>query len=382
LKLKMKLIGKNRDREIDTLLRASVGRPPGKSAVCPEFDPDLANAYVEHRLPTGLLARYETHLSGCTACRKSVVTLSRLAAPPSGEARPGRVRVRGVLSGLSRPQWALAAAAVIALVISLPLLLSRNHNQLDERVSPAVAEPGANSAASTAPVATGDASHEDLLATAKPREERILKNAARSRKAQTQATTDSNEEKLEARSDNQPTDELKQKSETQSASQVAAAAAPESQAPKSDSDKGRHQQQKDSAQGGESKDRADDVAAKEKAKLAEVAPAPPPAPTRARTSRQPAGKMALRDNTASDSVRPAERQIRSKKFLWKDGTWTDKDFDPDKGLPVVTIIRDSNVYNEVITKHAGLKPYLTAFESERAIIVYKGTVYKLIPQQN
>jgi hypothetical protein len=350
--------------------------------VCPEFDPDLANAYVEQRLRTGLLARYEAHLASCAACRKSVVTLSRLAAPPSGEARPVRVRVRAVFGGLSRPQWALAAAAVIALVISLPLLLSRNRNQLDERVSPAVAEPGANKAAPTATVATGDTSHEGLLATAKPREERNLKNAARPRKAQTQATTGSNEEKLEARSENQPTDELKQRSETQSASQVAAAAAPESQAPKSDSDKGRHQQEKDSAQGGESKGRADDVAAKEKAKLAEVAPAPPPAPTRARTSRQPAGKMALRDNATSESVRPAERQIRSKKFLWKNGTWTDKDFDPDKGLPVVTIIRDSNVFNEVITKHAGLKPYLTAFESERAIIVYKGTVYKLIPQQN
>jgi hypothetical protein len=89
----------------------------------------------------------------------------------------------------------------------------------------------------------------------------------------------------------------------------------------------------------------------------------------------------LRDSETAEAVRPEERKFSGKKFLLRDGAWTDKDFDPNKDLPVVTIIRDSNVYKEVLNKRPGLKPFLTGFlASERAIIVYKGTVYKLIPQ--
>ena len=91
---------------------------------------------------------------------------------------------------------------------------------------------------------------------------------------------------------------------------------------------------------------------------------------------------ALRDSSAPESVRPTERRIGNKRFSLKDDTWTDKTFDPDKDLPVVTIIHSSNVYNELLARQAGLKQYLEPFaEAERAIIVYKGTVYKLIPQQ-
>jgi hypothetical protein len=97
--------------------------------------------------------------------------------------------------------------------------------------------------------------------------------------------------------------------------------------------------------------------------------------------RKQTAKLALRDSGPPESVRLYERKLSGKKFLLKDGAWTDKDFDPDKDLPVVTIIRDSNVYKEVLGKRPGLKPFLTGFSAaERAIIVYKGTVYKLIPQ--
>jgi len=91
---------------------------------------------------------------------------------------------------------------------------------------------------------------------------------------------------------------------------------------------------------------------------------------------------ALRDSASAEAVRPTERKLGNKKFSLKDDTWTDKDFDPDKDLPIVTVIRDSNVYNELLAKQVGLKPYLGGFPpADRAIIVYKGTVYKLIPQQ-
>ena len=91
---------------------------------------------------------------------------------------------------------------------------------------------------------------------------------------------------------------------------------------------------------------------------------------------------ALRDSNSPEAVRPTEKKLGNKRFSLKNDTWTDKDFDPDKDLPIVTVIRDSNVYNELLATRTGLKPYLVGFPpAERAIIVYKGTVYKLIPQQ-
>jgi hypothetical protein len=75
-------------------------------------------------------------------------------------------------------------------------------------------------------------------------------------------------------------------------------------------------------------------------------------------------------------------ELRGKKFFLIDGTWTDKDYSAEKDLPTITLVRDSNVYKELLAKRASLKPYLSYFSgNERAIIVYKGTVYKLIPQQ-
>src|SRR5207302_533324 len=111
-------------------------------------------------------------------------------------------------------------------------------------------------------------------------------------------------------------------------------------------------------------------------------PPPPTAPGRAATRlKRPSAIRALRDSGAPEAVKPPEKRVGNKKFIFKNDTWTDKDFDPDKDLPIVTVIRDSNVYNELIGKQAGLKTYLAGFGgTERAIIVYKGTVYKLIPQ--
>ena len=200
--------------------------------------------------------------------------------------------------------------------------------------------------------------------------------------------------KNEARGAGQPVDELRSKSEAQVAqipAQGGAAAA--TQVAKIESDQSRQQQpekEKDSAQqASDTKAARSDAesAEKERARRAEEI-APPPAPTSSSIVsgdraglKRPQGKLALRDSGPAESVRVYERKLSGKKFLFKDGAWTDKDYDPDKDLPVVTIIRDSNVYKEVLGKRSGLKPFLTGFSaSDRAIIVYKGTVYKLIPQ--
>ncbi|HET9531053.1 MAG TPA: hypothetical protein VFQ92_11925, partial [Blastocatellia bacterium] len=75
-----------------------------------------------------------------------------------------------------------------------------------------------------------------------------------------------------------------------------------------------------------------------------------------------------------------ERRIAGKRFYLLNDVWTDKDYKPGKEMAEVTIIRDSDLYKEVLAKRNGLKTYFTRFdEKERAIIVYKDTVYKLEP---
>src|SRR5262245_64495305 len=94
----MKLFGKTKDGVTDRLLRAYVSRPLNSHQSCPEFDPDLTNAYVERNLTGAARSRFEAHLSECVACRGSVVALKRFAeaerpasAPSLGEARAERL---------------------------------------------------------------------------------------------------------------------------------------------------------------------------------------------------------------------------------------------------------------------------------------------------
>jgi hypothetical protein len=77
-----------------------------------------------------------------------------------------------------------------------------------------------------------------------------------------------------------------------------------------------------------------------------------------------------------------ERKVGGKKFWLKDGTWVDKDYNPDKDMPVITFVRDSDVYKEHVAKRQGMKSYLNEFAgNERVIFVYKGTVYIIVPQE-
>src|SRR5882672_1514998 len=152
----MKFFGQVKDGVIDNLLRAYVSRPSNPHQKCTDFDPDQANAYIERSLTGASRFHYEEHLSECSACRKNVVALVRLAeaeTPASGA--PAREVPRfTLLSGakqmfgaLSQPQWAMVAAAVIVAAISVPLLLTRNDSQ---KASLAVAEPSVNEQARSA----------------------------------------------------------------------------------------------------------------------------------------------------------------------------------------------------------------------------------------
>jgi hypothetical protein len=406
----MKFFGQAKDGVIDNLLRAYVSRPSNPHQKCTDFDPDRANAYIERSLTGASRLHYEEHLSECAACRKKVVALVRLAeAETAGSGVPAREMPRfTLLSGakqmfgaLSQPQWAMVAAAVIVAAISVPLLLTRSENR---QVSRAVTAPSANEQAPSAgapasPAAnpTSENAAPSLVSASKPREKSDDKNEVLAKK--TPAAPNSSDapgvggfadvsKKLEVSDAAQPVDEQRKSEGKVAQAPTQGGAAPGSQVAKNDSDQGRQQQpEKDSTQQpSESKAaRADQESnQKEKTARAEEAAAPPASTSevaRGAMKRSPA-KLSLRDgNAGTEAVRAEQREFKGKKFSFRDGAWTDKDFDPNKDLPVVTIIRDSNTYKELISKRAGLRSIMERFTAaERAIIVYKGTVYKLIPQ--
>jgi hypothetical protein len=413
----MKFTGQSKDGVFENLLRAYVSRPSNPDKACTEFDPDQANAYIERRLTGSARSQYEHHLWECTGCRKNVVALMRLAQADVISTIPVRqvpqstwfASILQSFSVLARPQWALAAAALLVLGISLPLIVSMNRNRQDipaaaqqsVDAAPQASRTPADSPATLASARTEAKTDEQFRAhetthrgnaadksDAKP--ELIAKNTQ-------PATGDAAgaaglmagrdlAKKQEAGAVAQ--EELRAKSESQLAQQqvAPAPAAPGTQGARSEAQQTRQQQptDKESAQQiAEPKPRADQES-NEKSKVSEAAVAAPPPSAdaaRDRAMKRPPSKLALRDPSTGEAVRVEERKTNGKHFFLRGGAWTDKDYDPDKDLPTVTVIRDSNVYKELLSKRSGLKTIMALFAAnERAIIVFKGTVYKLIPQ--
>jgi hypothetical protein len=315
---------------------------------------------------------------------------------------------------MSQPQWAMAAAAVIVLAVSLPLVLSHNWNR-QESAAVVSSAPGENPKQTQAPEmaqaspksaeAASASTVSTVTAIPKERDKReidaLAVNARSAPKPSDSAAgfggvTELSKKVDTAAAANKPAEEQRN-SELQVAQGLPqGATAPSPQLPKNevaknDSDQGRQQPEKDSAQqANDAKARADQESnQKQNVGKAEAAAVAPPALVSSpqvagpRGLRRSAPKLSLRDNSSGETVRADERKISGKKFLFKDGAWTDKDFNPDKDLPVVTIFRDSNTYKEVISKRAGLRSIMERFSvAERAIIVYKGTVYVLVPPQS
>jgi hypothetical protein len=406
----MKFNGQSKDGVLESLLRAYVSRPSNPHKACTEFDPDQANAYIERKLTGGLRSQYERHLSECTGCRRNVVALMRLAQADVPTTVPARevpestwfAHIKQSFGALSRPQWALAAAALIVLGISLPLVLSLSRSKQDtatvaRSVADSVSQDTKPAASTPATLASARSQSETQQATETKHREKALdkfdakpeltgKNAPvpsdAARAAGLVASADLSKQQ-EAGAVAQE-DKLRTKSENQVAQTQAQAPPAAAQVARNEAEQKRQQQstEKDSAQQiAEPKPRADKESA-EKSKVAEATvAAPPPTADRDRAGKRPPSKLALRDSATGETARVEERKISGKHFFLRGGAWTDKDYDPDKDLPIVIVIRDSNVYKELLNKHSGLKPIMALFTaSERAIIVYKGAVYKLIPQ--
>lgn len=113
--------------------------------------------------------------------------------------------------------------------------------------------------------------------------------------------------------------------------------------------------------------------------------APPPAPSAERRDNRAVSGVgrAYRERGDSRERASTSRKVRKKTFFLINDTWTDKDYRKEKEMPVVTLVKDSDVYKEVVAKHSELQKLFSEFAAgERAVVVYKNTVYKLIPQDS
>src|SRR5215212_628769 len=123
----MKMFWKTQDRAIDNLLGAQRAQQKAPARICREFDPDLANAYIEHSLTSTDTSRYELHLSECAPCRKDIVALARMAEADASVFRPEakslslagqpETAIGRWFGALSVPQWAMVATAVMVIAI-------------------------------------------------------------------------------------------------------------------------------------------------------------------------------------------------------------------------------------------------------------------------
>ncbi|HXG91272.1 MAG TPA: zf-HC2 domain-containing protein [Blastocatellia bacterium] len=419
---------KTEDGMIGNLLRANRSRLEGPAEVCKEFDPDKANAYIERALAPSDRARYEAHLAACAPCRKSAVALARMAEADAVattiESKPRAVEsgwgaaVRRTLGALTVPQWAMAAAAVIIIAISIPLFVLRKDSPPAQDTTSAgtaqkanrLADQPANDIQTSEPSAAdfggAIAQQTPTPSPARPASEITSEqkqpSTATTQPAAEPATIAANEtdikanqaaaEKTEAAGVTASADEKAKTAEPQPAPPAPQRSVGVDQLAKLDREEARRVQRDkdDSAKmdvlkpgrpdGGE---RAAAAGAIRPEDSVAQPPSTPATRSRAKGLAEPSA-ISMREGRLSDSVRPprtAERKINGKKFWLRDTDWTDKDYNPDKALPVVIVVRDSDTYNELLAKHSGLKPYFTGFnKNDRVIVVYKGIVYKLIPQ--
>lgn len=428
---------KTQDRAIDKLLGAQRARQGDPAQICREFDPDLANAYIEHSLTTTETTRYEQHLSACGHCRKNVVALARMAAADpvfspieaksfvlTGEARTGIKRWFGVMSA---PQWAMAAAAVLVIAISLPLLLpSSRRNSSDiqgastqseqakaggepQRAFDAPEAPASGSAAANTSAQTGqqpgsnaqaktekdqESPDKDLLAIAKGR---VADQPSAGAGTETTAPTPEQPQPAEPKADSTTADQGVAKAAEQ-APPVAPPPAPasrqeEPQLPKINPDDAKSlAQDKDSAQVAQLKPgvTGGEASKKKEATITDGANIAPPTKPSSSESRERSqalkqgapGSARFRDSSNEAVRSTSSAKVGGRRFWLRNDVWTDKDYNPNKEMPMVTVFRDSDVYRDLLLKYPGMKPFLTGFaETARVIFVYKGMVYKLIPQE-
>lgn len=407
----MGMFWQTEDQAIEKILRAR----RATDAACRGFDPDLAAAYVERSLTSTEQARYEIHLSECAGCRKTTVALMRAVEADKPDAvkrveKPGWAdALKGLAVALATPRAAIAATAVIILAASFAFVMLRQpqmSNVQQARSNEPVQKAEAQSAPSSSVAPTEEQVANDqpgrpLIAKAGRAEREQGSEAAEEKKAATSeqppAPPDKEQPVKVAEGDAAAkTDEMARKSENEKPEPTQPPPATEDKPlPRIEGERSVPSDDKDARsrvstlrpgvvdgearEGGKEKKviRPDDAVARGEAGSSGSTAgriAAPPASSRLRDSK---------DEAKFRAKGTPEIRVGGKKFYFLNNTWTDKDYKPEKEMPVVPVVRGSALYKELLTKNAGLKIYFESerFAEERAIIVYKNTVYKLSPPE-
>ena len=434
------LLRKTNNRVFANLLRSHFRRPAGSASACPEFDADRANAYVERGLADVERARYERHLSGCAACRTSVVALARMAeadsiASPvpnlvrhSGFCEPGWIAsLKPGLWAIASPRWAIVATVLVVISISTSLLVWRNgerpiarDKQSTHAEAPRAAEPAAmfdDQAQEPSTPGAAKRSSQQVATVSRQTEREVApadtySGALSFKKADEtsvvagkQPGADALERKVESGDVVASRDDARLKEANERG--TAGAGAPSAPQPKAEPSKEVAKISKDNAlklppedtrsakvetlkpgtidSGPKTEREQDAIAAirsndgaapKHKAVLE--------GESRTRLANGAGGRALVGGESARPDRSHSPRKTVGKKTFWLSrGVWTDSEYNSDRKLPVVTIVRDSDVYKEMLEKNNKLKVFFKGFtETERAIIVFKNTVYNLIPQSD
>lgn len=405
----MRMFWQTEDKAIEKLLRAR----RITDAACRGFDPDLASAYVERSLTSTEQARYEIHLSECAGCRKTTVALMRSVEADKPDAvrrveKPGwGDALKGLAVALATPRSAIAATAVIVIAASFAFVVLRQPQTADTEQAranqpeqKAEAQPAQLSSVAPAEDQAPDAqSGRPLLAKAGRAEREQESEDAEEKKDATseppapptsQPTVKAAEGDAAAK-----TEEMARKTESEKSDSAPPPPTEDKPLPRIEGARsvpgdGRDDRSRvstlrpgvvdgEAREGGKEKKviRPDDAVARgEAASTSGTAGriASPPTSSRLRDSK---------DEAKSRPKGTPEIRVGGKKFYFLNNTWTDKDYKPEKEMPVVPVVRGSALYKELLTKNAGLKIYFESerFAEERAIIVYKNTVYKLSPPE-
>ena len=432
----------NKTGAFEKLLRSHI-KASDDSTNCPGFDADLAAAYLERTIPAATHQRYERHLGECASCRFTVAHLARSDQPDLSASKVDKAPVKsaradwlfGLLSALATPKWALAGLALLVAVISVPVVIklnahkdtavafreesaaseskaaistefakntgpATNQNGKVNQPSPAsipaerqlvagrVEGTGPGAGAAAAQPASGDVAAAE--SDKKPADREAPSGPAVKddlRKTEEPAT------RVAERRDTQPERKANEdRTELEKIDSARALSVPE--------DKNKGAEVRTLKQGnagaktekertatvkplGEVTPRPTEVAGADRARSGISAPPPQP--------RDRDNKDAVKDEATVSRAsgpagpkpaKPEERRVSNKTFRLIGGVWTDKSYKPDKEIPVVPLVWDTDVYNEMLVKQAGLKPYFSGFKSdERVVLIYKGTIYKLVPPE-
>lgn len=408
--------GNNLEPEFDALLKSHV-KTNSATAVCDQFDPDTANAYLERALTKNAVTRYEAHLAGCPSCRRYLVELSRLMPAPTIAVEtasvPPQTSLKERLTGWFS-SWHLGLlaglGAATATVLVIAVLVNRSGQEAmvatsiksDQLATPQAAPLPTNSPATeTATV--------DKLAKTAVSATPAATPGAEGKAADTAAIALSEQPQVAAAPVLPPALPAKTEEEREARKEVAA-----NQANQVGQATSRNQQQNfrelelkgPAVNQTQQIERAGERSRQEPASAAGAnapAPAAKPAERPAEKDKQDEAK-AVADARRDDAKKSADteaqpkagrsnarmspapmisknerlarptRNVAGKSFSLENGFWTDNDYEAAKGLSVVRLQHDSDAYKQTLKDLPGLKPY---FDLTPVIVVWQGKVYRV-----